>query len=131
MVGFSFAAFASTYFIGDTNSDGERLDVYSRLKFTLLFVFPCFIWLVSAPIFSAVEKHISLMLLSKVATFIFLSVEKDVGHRLIIPPQKSASFHSPCKILQAGSSLPSVTAHRTIFPLAEPCTPKAICLHEL
>lgn len=73
--GFSFAAFASTYFIGDTNSDGERLDVYSRLKFTLLFVFPCFIWLVSAPIFSAVEKHISLMLLSKVASVVVTAMD--------------------------------------------------------
>ncbi len=68
--GYSFAFFSLMYFFCDKNIRGENLAIYSRLKFLTFFIFPCFIWLVSAPIFTSVERVISLFLLSKVATIV-------------------------------------------------------------
>ncbi|MBE6413532.1 MAG: exosortase/archaeosortase family protein [Verrucomicrobiaceae bacterium] len=68
--GFVFASISLIYFFSENNFKGEKLDIYTRLKFLSLFIFPCFIWLVSAPIFSSTEKAISLFLLSKVAAVV-------------------------------------------------------------
>ncbi len=76
--GFCFSFFAMMYFFCDKNVKGENLDIYARLKFLSLFVFPCFIWLVAVPIFGAIEERISLFLLSKVS-IIVVSVMDSLG----------------------------------------------------
>lgn len=66
----------------------------ARVKLSLLFVFPVLIWLVSAPIVSAVETQLNLFLLRKVVTvvaFVFdvlgLPIEQQ-GNVLALPKGK-------------------------------------------
>ena len=68
--GFCFAAFAMAYFSSARSIRGGAIPLCERLRYTALFVFPCFIWLVAAPLFGAVEEKISLFLLSKVAAVV-------------------------------------------------------------
>ena len=42
-----------------------------RVKLTLLFLFPSFVWLLSAPMLSVVEQRLSLFLLNKVTAVVF------------------------------------------------------------
>ncbi len=65
--GYSIASFAMAYFSSAYTIDGRNVDIHSRLRFVSLFIFPCFIWFVAAPMFGAVEEIVSLFLLSKVA----------------------------------------------------------------
>lgn len=60
--------FASAYFMAKTNAAAPLRD---RLGFVSLFVFPCFIWLVSTPLFGAAEEVVSLKLLSIVAAITY------------------------------------------------------------
>lgn len=66
--GFCFASFALAYFASAKGLDGKSKTVCERIGFTLLFVFPCFVWLIAAPMFMALEELISYNLLSLVAT---------------------------------------------------------------
>ena len=65
--GFSFAVFAMAYISSATDSYGNKKPLKERLKFTSLFIFPAFIWLISAPLFRVIEEVISMKLLSIVA----------------------------------------------------------------
>ena len=76
--GFVFASFAMVYFASSTNAFGEPMSMRSRIKFLSLFVFPCFIWLVSAPLLSTLETRVSLFLLSKVAVVV-VSIMDSLG----------------------------------------------------
>ena len=76
--GFSVSFLSLMYFFCEKNTKNEKLDIYTRLRFLTFFIFPCFIWLVAAPIFGPVEKRLSLFLLSKVATVV-VSVMDSLG----------------------------------------------------
>ena len=63
----------------------------ARVRLTLLFAFPALVWLVSAPLVSAVETQLSLFLLRKVVTVVFfvfdvlgLPIEQQ-GNVLVLP----------------------------------------------
>ncbi|MDA0347002.1 MAG: exosortase/archaeosortase family protein [Verrucomicrobia bacterium] len=62
-----------------------------RLTITLMFWFPCFIWIISAPLVSAIENALSLFLLNKVVTVVFFVFEmggyalEQEGNTLILP----------------------------------------------
>ena len=63
----------------------------ARVRLTLLFAFPALVWLVSAPLVSAIESQLSLFLLRKVVTVVFfvfdvlgLSIEQQ-GNVLVLP----------------------------------------------
>ena len=60
--GFSFASYAMAYFASARSVDGSPFPLKSRLQFTALFTFPCFIWILSAPPIGTVEEKISLSL---------------------------------------------------------------------
>ena len=85
--GFSFSFFALAYFCAGQAPSG----VGERVRFASLFVFPAFAWLVSAPLFSAVESMISLFLLSKVAAVVYSTmgalgyVVELTGNSLVFP----------------------------------------------
>lgn len=74
---------------------GKNLDAPSalnrRLTTTLLFWFPCFIWIISAPLVSFIENALSLFLLNKVVTVVFFVFEmggyalEQEGNTLILP----------------------------------------------
>jgi Transmembrane exosortase (Exosortase_EpsH). len=69
--GFAFAFFAMAFWAGQYGLDGKQKPIRERLRFTGLFVFPAFIWLLSAPLFESVESRISLFLLHNVAIFVY------------------------------------------------------------
>ncbi len=62
-----------------------------RLTITALFWFPCFIWIISAPLVSFIENALSLFLLNKVITVVFFVFEmggyalEQEGNTLILP----------------------------------------------
>ena len=65
-----------------------------RLTVTLLFWFPCFIWIISAPLVSLIENRLSLFLLDKVVMVVFFLLEMSgyaltqEGNTLIMPSGK-------------------------------------------
>jgi len=74
---------------------GENLEpptvLDRRLTTVLLFWFPCFIWIISAPLVSFIENALSLFLLNKVVTVVFFVFEmggyalEQEGNTLILP----------------------------------------------
>lgn len=69
--GFSFSGFAMAFFAGEKNLSGNLMPIKERVNFAGLFMFPCFAWLISAPVFEVIENKISLFLLSIVATIVY------------------------------------------------------------
>lgn len=70
-LGFSGILLGTIYLFSDENADGERIAVENRLRLSAWFIFPALIWLLSAPMFDAVERAISTFLLDKVAFVVF------------------------------------------------------------
>jgi exosortase/archaeosortase family protein len=74
---------------------GQSLDpatvLNRRLTTAVLFWFPCFIWIISAPLVSVIENKLSLFLLNKVVTVVFFVFEmggyalEQEGNTLILP----------------------------------------------
>ncbi len=64
----------------------------ARVRLSALFVFPVCVWLVSAPMVSVVEQNLSLFLLRKVTTVVFLVFDilgmpiEQQGNVLVLPP---------------------------------------------
>ena len=88
-VGFSGVLLGMIYFnvpdgrVGEAPANGWRaLWSDARLRAVTLFVFPALIWILSAPLVTAVENAISLMLLRKVVTVVF-TVFSLLGYPLI------------------------------------------------
>lgn len=68
---FAMIALSVVYLYADTTVQGEPLLPSSRLRLAALFIFPAFIWLLSAPTFSVLEKSITTFLLNKVIFVVF------------------------------------------------------------
>lgn len=68
---FSFTFIAATYIASIRDNLGNRTLLRERLKFVSLFVFPAFVWLISAPLFRVIESRISLFLLSIVSDVVY------------------------------------------------------------
>lgn len=64
---FSFTFLAMAYWSSGTDALGNRKSLSQRINFVKLFIFPCFIWIIAAPMINKVEEIISLWLLSIVA----------------------------------------------------------------
>jgi exosortase/archaeosortase family protein len=74
---------------------GQPLDAVTlmnrRLTITLMFWFPCFIWIISAPLVSVIERELSQFLLNKVVTVVFFVFEmggyalEQEGNVLLLP----------------------------------------------
>lgn len=107
--GFVFASFAMTYFSSTENVYGEKIDIKTRLKYVSLFIFPCFIWLISAPLFVAVEDKISLFLLSKVAA-ITVSIMETLGFIVELKGNTISFPKGTVGVADACSGIRSLTA---------------------
>lgn len=69
--GFAWLMLATVYFFSAETAGGERLRLGARLRFTAFFLFPAFIWLISAPLLNFLERSLSLFLLDKVTAVVF------------------------------------------------------------
>ena len=96
----------------------------ARVRLTLLFAFPALVWLVSAPLVSAIESQLSLFLLRKVVTVVFfvfdlfgLPIEQE-GNVLVLPrgrvgvAEACSGIRSLTGCLFAGSFLAAVFLDR-------------------
>ena len=89
---------------------GVKLFEDARVKLTLLFLFPCFVWLVSAPMVSVIEQNLSLFLMGRVTTVVFFVFDtlgmpiEQQGNVLQLPG--GASVH----VAEACSGIRSLTA---------------------
>ena len=85
-----------------------RLAGDARLRATALFLFPALIWILSAPLMSAVENAISLLLLRKVVTVVF-SVFSLLGYPLIQEGNVLVLPHGQVGVADACSGIRSLT----------------------
>lgn len=71
---------------------GCKLSQDARLHLMAFFVFPIFVWLVSAPMVSIVENNLNLFLLGKVTSVVFFTFDllgmpiEQQGNVLVLPP---------------------------------------------
>jgi exosortase len=80
---------SSLYFI--TPAVYPNIELHARLKFTALFIFPLFVWLISAPLIGLVEAEINIFLMKEVTSVVFfvfdalgLALEQR-GNVLVLP----------------------------------------------
>ena len=90
-VGFSGVALSTIFIMVRERPDGEIIPLVSRLNFTGLFLFPALVWLISAPMVSALETKIRVFLLTQVTIVVFsvfdimgLEIERE-GNILFLP----------------------------------------------
>ena len=131
--GFAGLLLSVVFIMTKERVDGEPMPLKSRLMLTGLFMFPAIIWLISAPMVSAVEKEIRVFLLTKVTIVVFNLFEiigyeiQREGNVLILPDgqvgveEACSGIRSLTACLFAGSFLASVfldTLKKKIFLVA-------------
>lgn len=84
------------------------LGLGARLRFTLLFLFPAVVWLISAPMISVLEEHVSLFLRRQVSGIVFAAFDfaglpiLQQGNLLVLPK-------GPVLVEEACSGIRSLT----------------------
>ncbi len=124
-LGFSGLFLVFAWFSSDKRLNGRETELRERLKFVGLFVFPALIWIISAPLLSAVENRISLFLLNQVTVVVFFSFDifgyplEQHGNILILPDGGQVGVEDACSgirsltaCLFAGSFLAAVFLNR-------------------
>ena len=97
---------ASFYMMAKTN---EGSSLKEQLKFTSLFIFPCFIWLVSTPLFGAGEELISIKLLSIVANITY-NIMDSLGFVVTLRGNALEFPNGSVGVAEACSGIRSLTA---------------------
>ncbi|MDX2110679.1 MAG: exosortase/archaeosortase family protein [Verrucomicrobiota bacterium] len=99
--GFAAVLLGMVFLVSDRNVQGEPMSLRSRVALAALFIFPAFIWLLSAPTFSSLEQRISTMLLNKVTVvvfgvFDFLGMDIIRQGSVLILPKGSVGVEDAC-----------------------------------
>ncbi len=118
--GFAGIVLSSALVFSDRRTDGAYLDNKGRLAFFGMLLFPALVWIISAPLMSAVESMISVFLLNKVTAVVFgvfdmlgMLIERR-GNVLILPKgevgveEACSGIRSLTGCLFAGSFLAAV-----------------------
>lgn len=104
--------------------DGAPLPLKDRFGLVALFIFPAFIWLISAPLVSVLENQIRVFLLTKVTVVVFslfdiLGYELERQGNILILPEGQVGVEEACSgirsltaCLFAGSFLAAVFLDR-------------------
>lgn len=69
--GAAWVMLSLVYFFSDETVHGTRIAWAERMRTVGVFIFPAFIWIMSAPLLSVVENRISLFLLARVTEIVF------------------------------------------------------------
>lgn len=86
-----------------------------RIRLLSFFVFPCLVWLVSAPMVSVVENNLNLFLLGKVTAVVFFVFDllgmpiEQQGNVLVLPPVVEGKANQ-VGVAEACSGIRSLTA---------------------
>ena len=113
-IGFSGVLLGMVYFnvpdgcVGPPASGWGALRSDARLRATALFLFPALIWIISAPLVTAVENAISLFLLRKVTTVVF-TVFSLLGYPLVQEGNVLLLPHGQVGVADACSGIRSLT----------------------
>ncbi|MEM8867789.1 MAG: exosortase/archaeosortase family protein [Verrucomicrobiota bacterium] len=123
--GFSGLMLSTVFIFAKERLDGQPMSLKARISFTLLFLFPAIIWLLSAPLVSVLETKIRVFLLTKVTMVVFgvldflqYDIQRE-GNVLILNDQDRVGVEEACSgirsltaCLFAGSFLASVFLNR-------------------
>ena len=122
--GFAGLLLSAVFIVAKERGDGQPLSLQNRLQLTTLFLFPAFIWLLSAPMVSVLESQVRVFLLTKVTIVVFhifdilgYALERE-GNVLLLPEgqvgveEACSGIRSLTACLFAGSFLASVFLQR-------------------
>ena len=123
-VSFSGIILSTAMLFSDKRSDGSLLTVRERWEFVGIVLFPALVWIISAPLMSAIETKVSLFLLNKVTVVVFgiydmlgLVIERRAN--VIVLPKGEVGVEEACSgirsltgCLFAGSFLSAVFLDR-------------------
>lgn len=93
----------------------KRWSEDARVKLVGLLLFPCLVWLVSAPLVSVIENQLSLFLLNKVMVVVFFVFDtlglplQQEGNVLVLPPVEDG-VENRVGVEEACSGIRSLTA---------------------
>ena len=73
--GFANLLLGSVFLYGEGRADGLRNSLRERFELALLFLFPALIWLLSVPMFSALDRTVSTFLMNQVAIVVYHSFD--------------------------------------------------------
>ena len=122
--GFSGLLLSVVFIMAKERADGQPMPLKNRLALTALFLFPALIWLISAPMVSALEKAIRVFLLTKVTVVVFtifdiLGYELEREGNVLLLPEGKVGVEEACSgirsltaCLFAGSFLAAVFLNR-------------------
>lgn len=101
-MGFGALFISLVYFLADKTAAGEKMSAAQRLALVSLFVFPSLVWLISAPLISAIENRLSLFLMNKVSWVVFelfnlLGIAlRQEGNKLLFPNGEQVLVAEAC-----------------------------------
>jgi exosortase/archaeosortase family protein len=123
---YSFAGIvlSSALLFSEKRADGSALGTRERIGFVGLMLFPALIWIISAPLMSAVETKVSVFLLNRVTSVVFaifdslgMAIERRAN--VLILPKGEVGVQEACSgirsltgCLFAGSFLAAVFLDR-------------------
>lgn len=98
---FSGLLLSSVFIFTKETVDGKSMSLKARLAVTLLFVFPAFIWLLSAPMVAVLDNKIRVFLMNKVTVvvfgiFDFMGYELERQGNVLILPEGSVGVEEAC-----------------------------------
>lgn len=99
--GTAWIVLSLVYFFSDETIHGTKIAWAQRMRLVGLFVFPAFIWIISAPLLSVLENRLSLFLLNRVtevvfALFDFLGYALVREGNILILPQGRVGVEEAC-----------------------------------
>ncbi|MGB0372755.1 MAG: exosortase/archaeosortase family protein [Opitutales bacterium] len=80
--GTAWIVLSLVYFFTKETVHGSQVSWAQRMRIVALFIFPSFIWIISAPLLSVLENNISLFLLNRVTEIVF-AVFEFLGYALV------------------------------------------------
>lgn len=123
-VGFAGLLLSAVFIMTKQPTDDPPMVLMERLTVTGLFLFPALIWLISAPMVSAIEQPIRVFLLNKVTIVVFnifdiIGYELERRGNILILPEGEVGVEEACSgirsltaCLFAGSFLAAVCLNR-------------------
>lgn len=123
-MGFIGAAFGLVWFASSKDFSGKPLDLRSRLRVMMIFVFPICVWFVSGPFTFLVDSQIKTLLLDKVTATVvhFLNIFDfslvQEGNIIVLPGGDTVGVADACSGIRsmtacvfAGSFLAAIFLH--------------------
>jgi exosortase len=119
-LGMTVTVIAAVFFLAPTNAASPADRAVDRLGIARLFLFPTFVWLLSAPMLSAVDNNLNLFLMGRVTSVVFfvfnqLGLPLEQRANVLVLPTGSVGVAEACSgirsltgCLFAGSFLAAV-----------------------